>query len=604
MPYGSPSDPTLASVEVLPAKRTLPLKSEQQLVVLAKYSDGTVQDVTRSSSYEANEKSMATADDDGRVTLQDQPGDVAIMVRYQGRVATFRATAPLGAPIAKLPPKHNFIDELVFAKLKAMGVPPSEPCDDATFIRRVTGDIAGRLPTLEETRRFLADGDAAKREKLIDKLLESPEYADYFANKWAALLRNKRTKPTDAPGTFAFHEWIREAMFRNKPYDQFVREILGAAGEIQDDPPVAWYRQVKEPQQQLEDTAQLFLGTRLQCAQCHHHPYEKWSQNDYYSFSAFFSQLTRKGAETIYAKRVAPTAVNKKTKQPVKPAGLGTGPLELSPDEDARLALADWMRRYDNPLFAKALVNRYWKHFFNRGLVEPEDDMRETNPPVNPELLEALAQKFVASNYDLKGLIRELTRSQTYQLSAIPNEFNKTDRQSFSRYYPKRLNAEVLFDAVNQVTRATSNFPGLPPGTRAISLPDNSFNASSYFLTVFGRPESSSACECERTQDASLAQALHLLNAKEIQDKLAAGEGAAAKLAADPRPDEEKLRELHLTAFAREPDPAELKLATAHIAKPRKGADGAPLAPEASKRIAYEDILWTLINTKEFLFAH
>ena len=207
MPYGSPSDATLASVEVLPAKRTLPLKSEQQLVVLAKYSDGTVQDVTRSSLYEANEKSMATADDDGRVTLQDQPGDVAIMVRYQGRVATFRATAPLGAPIAKLPPPHNFIDELVFAKLKAMGVPPSEPCDDATFIRRVTGDVAGRLPTLEETRRFLADPDSAKRDKLIDKLLESPEYADYFANKWAALLRNKRTKPTDAPGTFAFHEW-------------------------------------------------------------------------------------------------------------------------------------------------------------------------------------------------------------------------------------------------------------------------------------------------------------------------------------------------------------------------------------------------------------
>jgi hypothetical protein len=512
---------------------------------------------------------------------------------------------PLGKPVDKLPPVHNFIDELVFAKLKSMGVPPSAPCDDATFIRRVAGDIAGRLPTAEETRKFLEDKDPAKRDKLIDTLLASPDYADYFANKWSALLRNKRTKPADAVGNFAFHDWIRESMRTNKPFNQFAREVVGASGEVTENPPVAWYRQVKDAQQQLEDTAQLFLGTRLQCAQCHHHPYEKWSQNDYYSFAAFFSQVQRRGTtDTIYPKRMAPTAVNKKTKQPVKPAGLGTGPLEISPDEDARLALADWMSNYDNPLFAKALVNRYWKHFFIRGLVEPEDDMRETNPPVNPELLDALAKQFVSSNYDLKGLIRELTRSQTYQLSAIPNEFNKNDRQSFSRYYPKRLNAEVLFDAVNQVTGTSSAFAGVPAGTRAVALPDNSFNAGSYFLTVFGRPESSSACECERTQEASLAQALHLLNAKDIQDKLVSPTGAAAKMAADPRPDAQKLRELHLAAFSREPEPTEIQLATAHLAKERKGPDGKPLAPDASKRQGYEDILWTLINTKEFLFAH
>jgi hypothetical protein len=609
MPYGKDTDPKITSVEVLPKTRTMTLNGEQQLVVLARYSDGSVQDVTRSALYEPNDKSMAKADEDGRVTLFDQPGDVGVMVRYQAKVAVFRATAPLGATVGNLPKPTNFIDELVFAKLKTIGMPPSPLCDDATFIRRVSLDIAGRMPNLDETRRFIADADPAKRDKLIDSLLGSAEYADFFANKWSALLRNKRTKPADARGNFAFHDWIRDAMLANKPYDQFVREIVAASGEIEENPPVAWYRQVKEPQQQLEDTAQLFLGMRLQCAQCHHHPYEKWSQQDYYSFSAFFSQVGRKPTavkenEMIFHKRGAATAVNKKTKQNVKPAGLGATPQEIAPEDDPRLALADWMSSKDNPFFAKALVNRYWKHFFNRGIVEPEDDMRETNPPSNPELLDALAKRFISSGYDMKALIREMTRSQAYQFSALPNEFNKNDRQNFSRYYPRRLPAEVLFDAVNQLTNAPSSFPGLPVGTRAISLPDNSFNASSYFLVVFGRPEASSACECERTQEASLAQCLHLLNAKDIQDKLSSNTGRTAQLAADPRGDEEKLRELYQLAYSREPDSAEISLARAHLEKPRNGTDGKPLDPVRAKRDGYEDVLWAILNTKEFLFNH
>jgi hypothetical protein len=605
MPYGKDTDPTIAKVEVLPKRRTMTLTGEQQLVVLAHYSDGSVQDVTRSALYEPNDKSMAVVDEEGRVTMLDQPGDVGVMVRYQGKVAVFNATAPLGAPVENLPAPVNFIDELVFAKLKALGMPPSPVGDDATFLRRVSIDIAGRTPTLEETRRFVADADPAKRDKLIDALLDSPEYADYFANKWSALLRNKRTKPSDARGNFAFHAWIRDSMQTNKPYDQFVREVVAASGEIDENPPVAWYRQVKEPQQQLEDTAQLFLGMRLQCAQCHHHPFEKWSQQDYYSFSAFFSQVGRgKGTDTTFHKRGVATAVNKKTKASVKPAGLGATPVDIAPEDDPRLALADWMSNKDNPFFAKALVNRYWKHFFNRGLVEPEDDMRETNPPSNPDLLDALARRFVESKYDMKSIIRDITRSRTYQLSAVPNEYNKGDRQNFSRYYPKRLPAEVLFDAVNQLTNAPSTFPGLPAGTRAISLPDNSFNASSYFLVVFGRPESSSACECERTQEASLAQCLHLLNAKDIQDKLSSNSGRAAQFAADPRNDEEKLRELHQLAYSREPDSGEIALAKAHIEKPRNGTDGKPLDPVTSKRQGYEDVIWAVLNTKEFLFNH
>ena len=609
MPYGKDTDPKLVSVEVLPKVRTMSLNGEQQLVVLARYTDGSVHDVTRSALYEPNDKSMATTDEDGRVTMFDQPGDVGVMVRYQGKVSVFRATVPLGQKVESLPKPANFVDEVVFAKLRSIGVPPSPDSDDATFLRRVSLDVAGRVPSLDETRKFVADADPAKRDKLIDSLLGSGEYADFFANKWSALLRNKRSKPTDARGNFAFHSWIRDAMQSNKPYDQFVREIVAASGEIEENPPVAWYREVKDSQQQLEDTAQLFLGMRLQCAQCHHHPYEKWSQQDYYSFSAFFSQVGRKSPkvkenEIIFHKRGVATAVNKKTKQNVKPAGLGAVPHEIAPEEDPRLVLADWMSSKDNPFFAKALVNRYWKHFFNRAIVEPEDDMRETNPPSNPELLDALAANFVKSGYDMKGLIREMVRSRTYQFSAMPNEFNKNDRQNFSRYYPRRLPAEVLFDAVNQLTNVPSGFAGLPAGTRAISLPDNSFNANSYFLVVFGRPESSSACECERSQEASLAQCLHLLNSKDIQDKLSSNSGRSAQLAADPRPDDQKLNELYQLAYSRQPDSAELTLARAHIDKPRKAADGKPLDPIAAKRKGYEDVLWAILNTKEFLFNH
>ncbi|MDB6175758.1 MAG: hypothetical protein JWL59_5069 [Chthoniobacteraceae bacterium] len=602
--YGKPTDPKLERIEVIPKQRTMTLGSDQQLIVLARYTDGSVQDVTRSALYEPNEKSMAKTDEVGRVTLFDQPGDVAVMVRYQTEVGTFHATVPLGAPVENLPAPRNYIDELVFAKLTAMGMPPSAACDDATFIRRVSLDIAGRLPSLEETRRFAADTAPDKSDKLIDSLLESGDYADFFATKWSSLLRNKRTKPADARGNFAFREWIRDSLRNNKPYDQFMREIVAASGAIAENPPVAWYRQVKEPQQQLEDTAQLFLGMRLQCAQCHHHPFEKWSQNDYYSFAAFFSQVGRKGEETIFHRRGMAVAQNKKTKQPVKPVALGAAPVEIAPDDDPRLALADWIGGKENPFFARSLANRYWKHFFNRGIVEPEDDMRETNPPSNPELLDALARHFSESGFDLKALIRSIAQSRTYRLSALPNEFNKSDRQNFSRYYPKRLPAEVLLDGVNQVINGRSSFAGLPPGTHAIALPDNSFNASSYFLTVFGRPDSSSACECERTQEASLAQSLHLLNSKEIQQALSADTGRAALLAADVRPDEEKLRDLHLLAYSREPEARELAIAKSHVEKPRNGPDGKPLPELQSKRQGYEDILWAIINTKEFLFNH
>jgi hypothetical protein len=536
------------------------------------------------------------------------------MARYQGHVTTFRATVPLGLPVPAYTFEHKTaVDEHTHNKWKQLGLVPSEVCSDEVYVRRVYLDITGSLPMPAQVSAFVNDKDAGKREKLVDALLETPEYSYYFASKWADILRNKRgnNDPQRAQATFGFHAWIREAVAADKPYDEFAREIIAASGDELKNPATMWYKGLFQDQNKfasefVDNTAQVFLGLRLSCAQCHHHPYEKWSQDDYWGIAGFVARVGQKPItmpgvnaqgnnrqKQFIFSRSSGTVINKRTGQPALMKPLDGEPMQIASEEDPRQKLVDWMVTKDNPFFARAVANRYWAHFFGRGIVDPLDDMRVTNPPSNPELLDSLAKELVDHKYSLKHLVRVICKSQTYQLSAVPNDFNKHDKQTYARYYPKRMSAEVLLDAVCQVTNSPSTFGGLPTDKhapkRAIMLPDEAFQ--SYFLDVFGRPQRLSACECERVSEANLAQALHLLNSDEVQNKVAAGSGRAEMLAKDPRPHPEKIEEMFLWAFARKPTPRDMETALACIQKHEK-----------TPAIAYQDILWTLINCKEFVF--
>jgi hypothetical protein len=606
-PYGSEKDPTVTKITVSPEHRVMTRNNRQQFTVTAHYSDGTTQDVTQRAQYESNDTEIAVVEGAALVRSLELSGEASVMARYMSQVAVFRATVPLGIKI----PDYKFeertvVDKHTQNKWKALGIVPSDLSTDEQFMRRVYLDLTGTLPKPQQIAEYMADASKDKRDKLIDRLLEAPEYSYLFANKWADILRVKRRGQADrAAGTFAFHSWIRESIAKDKPYDQFVREILAATGDESQTPPTVWYKELQDPQQFVDDTAQVFLGLRIACAQCHHHPYEKWSQDDYWGLAAFFGRVGRKnvavlgGVANATAQRQVifnrPTGgvTNKRTGAVSKIQALDAAPMEVASDEDPRHKLVDWMANKDNPFFARAVANRYWSHFFGRGIVDPIDDMRVTNPPTNPELLDALAKELVDSKFSLKHLVKVIVKSRTYQLSSAPNEFNKHDKQSYARFYPRRMSAEVLYDAVSMVTNTPAAFGGLPTDkhspNRAIMLPDEAFQ--SYFLDVFGRPQRISACECERVSEANLAQALHLLNSQEIQNKLTAGGARADLLAKDPRPDAEKVDELFMWVFARRATPEHRQVALDHIAR-----------HAMNKKVAYENLLWALINTKEFVF--
>jgi hypothetical protein len=607
-PFGEKSDPVVTRISVFPEHSILTRNSKQQFSVYAHYSDGTVEDITRRAQYESNDQEIAVVDGAALVRSLFMSGEAAIMVRYQEHVATFRATVPLGSPTPNWTfAAQTLVDASTSKKWHELGLVPSELCTDAQFLRRVSLDLTGALPTPAKVLAFSADTDPHKRDKLIEELLDSRDYSDYFANKWADILRVKRHgDATRARGTFAFHDWIRNAVATDLPYDEFARAILAATGDEVSAPPTVWYKELQNPEQFVDDTAQVFLGLRLACAQCHHHPYERWSQDDFWGIAAFFGRVGRKAVlvpdelqpgqpaprQIIYP-RSSGSVTNKKTNQPAIMKPLDGAPMTAAPDQDPRQMLVDWMVDTKNPFFARAVANRYWAHFFGRGIVDPLDDMRVTNPPSNPELLDALAKDLIDHKFSLKSLVRTIVKSRTYQLSSVPNEFNQHDKQNYARYYPRRMSAEVLYDAVNLVADSPAGFGGLPQDRhaprRAVQLPDESF--PSYFLDVFGRPQRISACECERVSEANLAQALHLLNSDEVQGKLARVGGRADELAKDRRPEADKVDELFLWALARKPTPAQRDLAVAHIAK-----------HPANKKAAYENILWALLNTKEFVF--
>ncbi|MCS7046782.1 MAG: DUF1549 and DUF1553 domain-containing protein, partial [Gemmataceae bacterium] len=423
-PWGSPTDPRVVGIAITPSQRLAPPKSALQILVTATMSDGSRRDVTADAEYTSNNPEIAEVSEGGLVETQDLPGDGAILARYLGHVAVFRVTVPQEAPLEKytFPQPANFIDEYVYAKLKQLGLPPSDRCSDSEFLRRVHLDITGTLPTAQEAEKFLADPDPQKREKLVDELLARPTYAAYFALKWSDILRNRR-EVVGVPGkqerTQALHNWLRQSFLENKPYDQLVREILTAQGDYSGDnaqPPVAWFNVLRKPDVLVDDTAQVFLGTRLQCAQCHHHPYEKWSQDDYWGLAAFFARVRFADAKTgkiSDAKKPSPGAArvvlapsgqvtSPQGKVYTRPRPLDGQELTIPAEEDPRQKLVDWMVAPNNPFFAKAIVNRYWAHFFGRGIVDLPDDMRVSNPPSNPALLEALAQDFIKHKYDLK----------------------------------------------------------------------------------------------------------------------------------------------------------------------------------------------------------
>lgn len=593
----APDAPVVRHLRVVPADHSLKRDSQQQLAVLAEYSDGSVRDVTRQSEFASNLDVVASVDSTGLVKSHEQSGEAAVMARHMGHVAVFRALVPHGEALAEIPEFKpiNYLDELALAKWKKLGLRPSPVCDDAAFLRRATIDLCGRLPTIEEVRAFSADSSADKRTKLIDRLLDSPDYPAYFAMRWGSILRNSNLAGADQ-AAFAFHAWIKDTIVRNRPYDEFVRGIVAAAGEWQDAPAINWYWQNRDDQlhQVTADVAQIFLGVRLQCAKCHHHPYERWGQADYYGLAGFFTRLGRKsfGQPPPYFASATVTTGEKdpltgKAPEPKYPDGDAP---RFTAEDDPRHALVDWMVKPDNPFFAKALVNRLWGHFMGRGLFHEVDDQRDTNPPSNPELLDALAKDFLAHKFDVKHVIRTIATSRIYQLSSTPTEHNKDDRQNFARYYARRLPAEVFLDAVNHATATKAGFNGVGTNGRAIDLPHEGFG--SYFLDTFDRPKRVTVCECERSTGATLSQVLLLANSEEIENKIAAGDGRIAKFVKDKKPPADAIDELYLSSLSRPPTAAEKNKTLGYVDQ------------QANKQQALEDVLWALLNSKEFMFNH
>ena len=593
-PASASNEARLERLEIYPRRRVLTIKKQtQRFLVSAVYDDGTREDVTDRAVFTGNDDSVAEVDAEGVVTAAGT-GETPILARFGGKVAIGIIAATALPPLQDFPdiPEGNLVDRHIFAKLKDLRLPPSPECTDAEFLRRASLDIIATLPTPEEARAFIADTDPDKRAKLVDGLLGKPEYGDYQALLWADRLRsNSRFHRTK--GVKSYQKWLKESFQANMPMDQFARALVTAQGKNYTVGPANFwgaYDRTLDPEELAPMASQLFMGVRIHCAQCHDHPFDRWTMNDFYSLSAVFAQVKTKliggqEFELSLDAKVQPVE-NPRSGKPRLPAGLGA-PLEVKNGEDARGKFADWLTARDNPYFAQAIVNKLWKQFMGRGLVEPVDDFRVTNPATHPELLGELAQELIRARFDQKRVIRLICNSRAYQASSQANDVNRGDHKYYARAYAKRLMAEVYLDAVQQTTGKWDTFKKWPEATRYVQLPDNRYG--SHFLETFGR--SNRLVICERDEVGTVAQALNMINGGDIQGRVASKDGTLAKLLASKKPDSEVMDELFLATLSRFPTPEE----RSRLA--RQTAD-------VPRQEAFEDVFWALLVSREFQFNH
>ncbi len=595
---GCPRDPaeiaTCVGLEVYPKDGVLDGQGDtQQVTVRAKYSDGTDRDVTSLALFLSNNDTSASISPDGTITAGAR-GEAFIMARFATfTVGSHYVVLPKGLVYEDKPkPQINYIDELVNLKLKKLRIEPSGRASDEAFLRRVYVDLVGQVPSEEEYVRFMSSTEPDKRDKLIDELLSRKEFTEVWVSKWAEWLMMRSSNQTSPKSITLYYTWLSEQIADNVPLDKMVREILGASGGTFKNPPTNFYQIEPDVLKVSENVAQIFMGMRTQCAQCHNHPFDRWTMDDYYGFAAFFRQVGRKQGED-YRETIVFNAGGGEVNHPVggrvmAPVFLGGGPADTA-GKDRRQVLADWLASPKNPYFAQNFVNRIWHHFFGLGIVEPVDDVRVSNPASNEPLLMELAKRFTESNYDFKGLVRDICRSEAYQRSTEKNATNETDERNFAHQSLRRIKAESMLDILSQVTSTKDKFPRLPLGARAVQIADGA--TSTYFLTTFGRATRETACSCEVKMEPTLSQALHLLNGDTSNQKIQQG-GLIAALQKEKLPPEQIVERLYVRCLSRKPTPEELESLK-------------PLFAEGSdQKRALDDIFWALLNSREFLFNH
>ncbi|HWC97952.1 MAG TPA: DUF1553 domain-containing protein [Candidatus Sulfopaludibacter sp.] len=605
-PPPADNDPQISGLEVFPASAVLAPEAEQQIVVRARYSDGHQEDVTRWVKFSSTNEGVATVDDNGRVKMTGA-GEAAITLWYSSRVAFARLTVPFPNQIPTSAytdfPRSNFIDDLAAAKWKGLHLAPSKVAGDAEFLRRAYLDAAGILPTSEEVENFLADKSPAKRAQVIDRLVQRDEFVDYWAYKWSDLLLVS-TRRLNSTAMWAFYDWIRDSVKHNKPWNQFARDIFAGSGSTRQNGALNYFVLHKDPIDLSENATLAFTGQRIMCARCHNHPLEKWTQTQYYQMANLFARIGVKngtmGDNIVFAKTTG-DVLHPHLARPLPPTPLDGKSMPLDSTADRRALFADWLTSPNNALFSRTLVNRVWANFMGRGLVDPVDDVRAANPASNEELFSALSKDFVDHGYDVQRLIRTIMNSSTYQLSSEANATNQADNTFYSKHIIRRLPAEVILDAMSQVTGSPTAFSGYPAGTRALQLPDT--QVKSDFLTSFGRPPRISCDAAERASDATIAQALAVINGDTLNKKLSAPDGTIALFLKLGLSDRRMLEFMYLSAFSRYPTDAERTAMNDALekAKPLKGTEE---ARRDAHRQALEDMVWALLTSKEFLFDH